>query len=105
MSFQYTINARGDFTPSSEQTLNRGRVVAFNLDTGADWSLVYIYSGTEPRLDSSLFGTESVRVADGGTIQSTAPIGQVFTLTVSEIPPGLDGTAGGSSGSIKVGGG
>jgi hypothetical protein len=105
-TFPYQIDSRGNFTPSSEQILNRGTKVTFSLDTGATWTLVYVYSGRVPAHDSTLFGATSVLISAGATIATSAVVNNVYTLSVSSTAPAaIDDTTTGSSGSIKVGGG
>jgi hypothetical protein len=103
MSFRYQIDRAGNFDPSAEQDLNQGTSVEFVL-VDASWSLVYVFSGSPLTPDRNLFGATPVRVADGGTIKTSAVINTVYTLSVSETGVGDDRT-GIKNGTIKVGGG
>ena len=101
----FKIEADGSFTPSEQQTVPRGEAVTFTLGTGATWTTVYVYDsgGT---LSRGLFGTSSVPVDRGGVVSPTAPIGDVYTLSISSTGPGevLPDIFAGHNGTIKVGG-
>jgi hypothetical protein len=103
MTLRFTIDQSGNFDPSTLQTENQGTVIEFGLSGRASWVAVYIYSGSPLALDANLFGSSSVRVANGGTIQTTAVIDTIYTLSVSddEIRGGQTGI---KNGTIKVGG-
>jgi hypothetical protein len=101
----FKIEADGSFYPSDQQTLPQGELVTFTLGEGATWSTVYVYdSGGAP--SRGLFGTSSVLVSRGGIISSTAPIGAVYTLSISATGPieQVPDLFTGHNGTIKVGG-
>jgi hypothetical protein len=108
----FQINANGSFAPGDAGSLPMGTAITFSLAGGATDTTVYVFSGTPLTADATLFGSASVTVASGGTIQDTAAPGATYTLSTRSDGSG-PGNAQiqveipffGEAGGIRVGGG
>jgi hypothetical protein len=83
MSIRFQIDRSGNFSPDTQQEGRIGDTVSFVVADGATFTNVYVFSGSAAP-DSTLFGTTSVRTANDATIQSSAVLNRVYTLSVSE---------------------